>query len=274
MTLPEPARALLALPPSRFVPERDALAKALAARGDPAAAAVRALRRPVGLAWVMNRLARERPDDVAALLAAGDWLRRGQRAALAGEGGDELRAGEAELRLRARALRDAAAALVGEGRGVALSRLEPLLRVAASSPAAREPLRAGVLAREPEAEPLELGGLAVVRGGAPVRRGVRRAAARGAARDAVVERGPERAPDAAGERAARRARDVALRAARAGLARAATAARRAGEAARRAEEAARRAEGRAEGLRRRAEAAREEAEARARALEDLGAGRP
>lgn len=60
MAVPAAAEALYALPPSRFVAERNALAKALAAKGDPAAAAVRKLARPTGLAWAMNRLARDR----------------------------------------------------------------------------------------------------------------------------------------------------------------------------------------------------------------------
>ncbi|HET9597895.1 MAG TPA: hypothetical protein VFP65_20075, partial [Anaeromyxobacteraceae bacterium] len=62
--IPEAAAALLAVPPARFTAERDALARRLASDGDPAAAAaVRKLRRPVGLAWLLNRVARERGDD-------------------------------------------------------------------------------------------------------------------------------------------------------------------------------------------------------------------
>jgi asparagine synthetase B (glutamine-hydrolysing) len=265
VTLPEPARDLLALPPSRFVSERNALAKALSARGDAAASAVRALRRPVGLAWVMNRLARDRPEDVAALLAAGDRLRRGQRRALSGEGAEELRAGEAELRGTARALRDAAAPLLGGKGSAGLSRLELLLRIAASTPAAREALRAGVLEREPEAEAVDLSGLAVLEGGGSG--GSARRAKRGARAAGQEE---------ARERAGRRAHDAALRAARATLARADAAARRAEAdaaraeaAARRAQEAASRAATRAEALRRRAEAARAEARERERSVGDL-----
>lgn len=269
--LPEPARALLALPPARFVAERDALAKALSAKGDAGAAAVRALRRPLGLAWAMNRLARERPEDVGALLEAGDGIRRGQRRALAGEGAAELRAAETDLRARARALRDAAAAWLGEKAPGALSRLELLLRIAAATPAAREALREGVLEREPEAQGIELSGLAVVAGSAA---------------------GPPRPPaeppagreGAASGRASRRAQAAAVRAARAALARAEErarradadarraedAARRAEEGARRAEEGARRAAERARELRRRAEQAREEA--RGRRLEAAARG--
>jgi hypothetical protein len=258
MPVPPAAVPLYALPPSRFVPERNALARALAAKGDAAAAAVRALRRPVGLAWVLNRLARDRPDDVGALLDAADRLRRGQRRALAGEGADELRAAEADLRGRARALRHAAAPLVGEkGKESALSRLELLLRLAAASSDAREALRAGTLEREPEAQPVELSGLAVLDGGAAGRRA----------------RAPGSRPDRAREGAAARAREAALRGARSALVRAEREARRAEAAADRAEGTARRAGERAQALRRRADAARAGARARERALEELGAAR-
>ncbi len=168
--VPDAALDLFSLPPARFTAERNALAKALADRGDRTSAAVRKLARPVGLAWVLNRLARERTRDVEALLAAGDRLRAGQRRAVAGRGADELREAESELRERARALRSQGErVLAGEGRPVAptsLARLELLLRVAAtSSGAAREALRRGTLSREPEIASGELGGFALLPGG-------------------------------------------------------------------------------------------------------------
>ena len=50
---------LYALPLERFTPERDALAKELAADGDRAGAArVKALRKPVVAAWAVTALAR------------------------------------------------------------------------------------------------------------------------------------------------------------------------------------------------------------------------
>jgi hypothetical protein len=291
--LPPEAARLHALPPSRFVAERDALARALSEKGDTAAAAaVRALRRPVGLAWVMNRLAQAEPGGVAALLDAADRVRRGQRRALAGEGADDLRAAEVDLRGRARALRDAAAPLLGDGAAPqALSRLELLFRLAAASPAAREALRAGRLAREPEAEPMDLSGLAVVDGGAAPRRaealgaGTRGGAERRDGAGRAKERArARRAEGATAERslreqharaaAAARARDAALKRARSALARAEAKARRAEVAASRAEAAATRATERARALRRQADAARADAAARAREVEGARAGRP
>jgi hypothetical protein len=261
MSLPDAARALLALPPDRFVEERDTLARALASRGDGAAAEVRKLRRPVGLAWVLNRLARERPGELEALLRAGDRLRRGHRRALAGKGAAELRAAEEELRGVARSLRlEAGRVLEGAGRSAdpaALSRVELLLRLVAPAPGPeRDALRRGDLQAEPEgasAPPAPARGapLAPLRGD---RRGARAAEAR-AGRDAKRE-------------AQRRAREAARRrtAARRELARAEAAAERA-------EWAAAKAAGWADELRSRAVAARAEVARRREALGAAGDAR-
>jgi hypothetical protein len=168
--VPRPAEPLLSLPPPRFVAERNALAKALAGKGDPVAGAVRKIPRPVGLAWVLNRLARERPRDVEALFAAGDRLRAGQRRALSGAGAGEMREAEGELRARARALRsEAERILAAEDRPAAptaLARIELLLRTTAPARGpVRDALGRGVLLREPEIASGELGGLSVVAGG-------------------------------------------------------------------------------------------------------------
>jgi hypothetical protein len=168
--LPPAAAPLLAVPPSRFTAERKALADALAVKRDPAANAVRKLRRPVGLAWVLNRLAREHPRELEGLVAAGERLRAGQRRALSGRGADELRAAEDELRTRARALRpEAERILAAEGRPPApltLARLELMLRVTAPLPGPeRDALLRGLLVREPGVASGELAGLAVLQGG-------------------------------------------------------------------------------------------------------------
>jgi hypothetical protein len=277
MSLPESARALLALPPDRFVEERNALARSLQAGGDPAAGAVRKLRRPAGLAWVLNRLARERREDVEALIRAGDRLRAGHRRALAGDGPAELREAEEELRVRARALRPEARRVLEEaGRradpGV-LARLELLLRVVAPAPGPeREAFRSGALEAEPSAAAGELGGLAAVAGSAPAAGATSspRAAAGGAGPKAA--RKGDRAARSEAEQEARRARRAEVeaerrrRAARRVAARAAQNARRADAAASRAEEAARRAAERARDLRARADAARAELVRRQEAL--------
>jgi hypothetical protein len=170
MTVPDSALPLLASAPARFAAARSALAQALAGREAREAASVRKLRRPLGLSWVMNRLARDHAAELEGLLEAADRLREGQRRAVAGEGADALRAAGDAVRERSRALRERGAAVLAEEglrpEPVKLARLELLLRAAASSHReVRDALRRGALLREPEVSG-ELSGLALVPGGA------------------------------------------------------------------------------------------------------------
>jgi hypothetical protein len=169
--LHEDVARVLSAPPSLFGGVRAEAARDRAEAGDRAGAAeLRALRRPVGLAWALNRLAREQQQGMATLLDAGERLVQGQREALAGRGAIALREAEERLRAAARALRLAAAEPVEGARPLgrqALARLELLLRVAASGPEpVRQALRAGRLAREPEVGGPGPFGLEVVPGGA------------------------------------------------------------------------------------------------------------
>jgi hypothetical protein len=250
MDLPDAAQALLGLPPARFTAERDAVAARLAARGDPAAPRVRKLRRPVGLAWVLNRLARERRREISRLLDAGDEVRAATRRAVSGAGAGALRAAEQALRDQARALRlEAERILASEGQpppAAALSRVELLLRVAATG-ASGEALREGELQREPEVGSVELSGFAVLAGGRTPRAGGEgvletRPAKAARAVEARTARARERAEREARAREEREVRERrrALDAARADAARAD---RRASQEARRADEADRRARG-------------------------------
>jgi hypothetical protein len=248
--LPPEAKALLALPPSRFTAERNALASALAARRDPAAAQIRKLARPIGLAWVLNRLARERPREVGALLAAGEGVRAGQHRAVSGAGAGALREAEDALRDRARALRlDGERILAAEGRRGApapLARLELLLRLAATG-TDREAFREGTLVREPAPWGGELSGFALVAGGKDAATARARAAGR-------VEAAREtRRRDGRAEKARERERARAIAKAR-------TATARAKRRAEREERAAAEAERRVKEARERAAAAREEAD--------------
>jgi hypothetical protein len=176
--VPRAAEALYGLPPERFVAERNQLARALAAKGDPDAAAVRKLARPSQLASALNRLSRARPERIRALLDAGARLRKGQRRALSGGGAEELRAAETAVRDAARALRNEATAALAEDGGKPppaslLAGLELALRVAATGTEPdREALRRGVLTKEPERSGFgELTGLAAVSGAARAERG-------------------------------------------------------------------------------------------------------
>ena len=144
-----------------FTNERDALARRLkaAGRGDEAAA-VRALRKPVLAAWVVNRLARERRDDVRALVqaaeavregkpdaderfrAAADGLVRAARDVLAGEG---RKATDAVVRDVATTLRSAAAAdpdVLRDGRLTEPVETTGFEAMAGAVPTARRPVRA------------------------------------------------------------------------------------------------------------------------------------
>src|SRR5262245_6489478 len=69
--VPEPAHALFSLDPKDFVTARDQLATTLRKEGDKdGAKSVKALRRPTIPIWALNQVARERPDEVEALIEA------------------------------------------------------------------------------------------------------------------------------------------------------------------------------------------------------------
>ena len=74
MDVDEIADRLYSLPPEEFTAARNDAARAVE---DPAVRmAVKALRRPTAAAHAVNRLARERPDDVDALVSLGDRMRQ------------------------------------------------------------------------------------------------------------------------------------------------------------------------------------------------------
>jgi hypothetical protein len=80
---------LYALPPAEFVAAREAQAKAARAAGDrDLAARIRTLRRPTAGAWMVNLLARERPELLRQLVELGGELRAAQE----GLRGEDLRA--------------------------------------------------------------------------------------------------------------------------------------------------------------------------------------
>jgi hypothetical protein len=107
MPTDEQLDALYAADLEDFVGARDALAKQLRADGDrEGAAAVKKLAKPTRAAWAVNRLVRERPDEVRALVDAGEALAGAQEQLLDGADAAVLR-GAAEA---ARALVDALAA--------------------------------------------------------------------------------------------------------------------------------------------------------------------
>ena len=81
------AHELYGLPLDRFVPERDALAKALRKAGRrEEAAEVAALRKPSVAAWAVNQVIRTQGRAVAALFGAGDALQEAHSQLLDGRG--------------------------------------------------------------------------------------------------------------------------------------------------------------------------------------------
>jgi hypothetical protein len=100
-TKDDPVDDLYGAPLEEFVARRDALAKALKAGGDKdGAAAVKKLPKPTRAAWAVNRLVRDKPDEMRALLDAGEALAGAQKQLLGGADREVLRgAADAARRL-------------------------------------------------------------------------------------------------------------------------------------------------------------------------------
>jgi hypothetical protein len=130
-----------------FVPSRDALARALRGDGEKeAAAAVKRLAKPTRAAWAVNRLVRSHPDEVAALVEAGETLAASQEQLLDGADPAVLRAA-AEA---ARALVDALAR-EAEADGPTSDKVRATLHAATVDAGVREAIRAGRLEKEASA---------------------------------------------------------------------------------------------------------------------------
>jgi hypothetical protein len=143
---------LYAAPPERFIRVRNDLAQRLKQAGQiDATARVKQLRKPTIPLWAVNQLARRYPDEVHALLEAGDRLRVAQQAALRGES-QELQAATAAERKLLRSLTQRAEELLREtGHLGDPKRIVSTLRTAAVDPAGRELLEQGRLSEELEA---------------------------------------------------------------------------------------------------------------------------
>jgi hypothetical protein len=141
---------LYALPPEQFIAARDEAVKQAKAAGDRRLAAeIGKLRRPTVAAWVVNRLAQERPEMVEELLGLGEALRSAQRNLR----GDELR----ELSMQRRALvsalaREAVVLARREHRrdNLPVAEVEATLTAALADPDVAEMVRTGQLTRTVE----------------------------------------------------------------------------------------------------------------------------
>jgi G:T/U-mismatch repair DNA glycosylase len=143
---------LYAAPPADFTGTRNDLAQRLKQAGQvEAAAGVKQLRKPTVPLWAVNQLARRYPDDVRALLEAGERLRVAQQAALQGQS-QELRTVTAEERKILHRLTHRAAELLREtGHTADTTRVADTLRAAAVDESGRELLHRGRLSEELEA---------------------------------------------------------------------------------------------------------------------------
>lgn len=153
-----------------FTGERDALAAGLKAEGDlEGTKRVKALRKPVVTAWVVNQLARQDPEGIRELLALGERLRAGQRRAISGGDVDALREALDERRRLVASLATGAVELAGPGGATAtqLGEITATLEAAAADEQAGEAVRAGRLTK-PLKPPTSFGdpvGLQVLEGG-------------------------------------------------------------------------------------------------------------
>ena len=147
---------LYAAPPESFIRTRNDLAQRLKQAGQiDGAARVKQLRKPTVPLWAVNQLARRYPDEVRALLEAGDRLRVAQEAALRGET-QALRAATAAERKLLRDLTQRGEELLREtGHSADPKRIVSTLRTAAVDPAGRELLEQGRLSEELEATGFE-----------------------------------------------------------------------------------------------------------------------
>lgn len=139
---------LYAVDLEQFTAERNALVRTLRSegRGDEADE-IASLRKPPLPASIANRLARERPLEVRALLRAAERLSKAHSRGSS----DALRDAQAELHDALRTLAASASDVTGKPVSDAVEqRLVSTLRAAAADPEAAEALRRGVLADEVE----------------------------------------------------------------------------------------------------------------------------
>lgn len=144
------AADLYGLPQEEFTKARDELAKELRKAGKKDAAdEVKALRKPTVSAWTVNQLARRHPQEMKALVKAGDEMRKAQRAAVGGRGPQGLRDATRSHRDRIDDLTSAARHELGAD-GATLQRVAQTLRGASVDKEASKTLLTGTLAADYE----------------------------------------------------------------------------------------------------------------------------
>ena len=229
------ADALYGLDPGDFVAARSEFAAQAREAGDrELTAAIGRLRKPTVAAWMVNLLARERADELAALLDIGSALRTAQRRL---SGSEMRKLSEQRRRVVAALERDAGRLAADRGRTVSESALREVgrtLNAALSDPDIGEQVRQGRLDAIVESDgfgDLSAMPLTVVRGGSEENDEDDRTAAGRPARTSKGEREPTER-----EKAAQAAREAEIHEAAAALDSAHSAAEEAREAASAAEQ--------------------------------------
>ena len=141
----ERADALYGLPLERFVPERNALAKALRDDGDREAAdEVRKLAKPSRAAWALNVTVREHPREARTLTEAARVMSDVQRDVLAGGARSAMR----EASDKGRSAVEALVAMAPNSGGGTREKLRATLHAALIDPAVLAEVTSGRLVRE------------------------------------------------------------------------------------------------------------------------------
>jgi hypothetical protein len=144
------ASDLYGLPLDEFTKKRDDLAKELRKGGKKEAAdEVKALRKPTVSAWMINQLARRHPQEMKALVKAGDDLRKAQRGAVSGRDPEKLLEATRSHRDRFDDLTSLARHELDAG-GQTLQRVAQTLRAGSIDKQASKALLAGTLATDVE----------------------------------------------------------------------------------------------------------------------------
>jgi hypothetical protein len=140
----DPIDELYGVELEEFVSARTALAQRLRSDGDrEGAAAVKKLAKPTRAAWAVNRLVRERPEEIAALVEAGAALEGAQEQLLDGADAEVLRGAA----VAARALVDALAAEAPVD-GAARDKVRATLHAATVDAEVRAEVAAGQVVKE------------------------------------------------------------------------------------------------------------------------------
>ncbi len=140
--------ALYGLPAGEFTKARNARAKELRGEQAELAAQVAKLPKPTAAAAAINRVARDDPSEVRALVQAGRALRAAQESALAGKGADDVAAATREHRAALERVRREVRRL--DVSDAVLEGVTSTLRAASVDPELQPLLERGLLAREVE----------------------------------------------------------------------------------------------------------------------------